>query len=214
LWGEYDSTYSPLFNNKNMALELSLTKNITDYSVLTLVDNTGAYDAGTNPTGWGAPNMALADVDYAVLTITAPDATVYTVDILADLGITYATDDLIFNVTADLLGGTLGDTLADGIWTVLYQVSDDAGVTTTDLTVAVCTYYQVQVLVFDHIALIPGFYSCQKCCSLQLKDVVIQFMLLQALIYASEYAYITEFTNILTTLQQITSFDLDLICNC
>jgi len=214
LWGEYDSTYSPLFNNKNMALELSLTKNITDYSVLTLVDNTGAYDAGTNPTGWGAPNMALADVDYAVLTITAPDATVYTIDILVDLGITYATDDLIFNVTADLLGGTLGDTLADGIWTVLYQVSDDTGVTTTDLTVAVCTYYQVQVLVFDHIALIPGFYSCQKCCSLQLKDVVIQFMLLQALIYASEYAYTTEFTNILTTLQQITSFDLDLICNC
>lgn len=197
-----------------MALTLSLTKNITNYSVLTLVDNTGAYDAGTNPGGWGSPNMALADVDYATLTITAPDTTVYTIDILVDLGIDYSTDDLIFNVTADLLGGTLGDTLADGIWTVLYEVSDDGGTTTTELTVQVPTYYQVQVLVFDNIATIPSFYTCQKCCDLKLKDIVTQFMLLQALVYASEYAYTTEFTNILTTLQQITSFDLDLICNC
>jgi len=197
-----------------MALTLSLTKNITNYSVLTLVDNTGAYAAGTNEGGWGAPNMALNAVNYAVLTITAPDTTVYTIDILVDLNINYATDDLIFNVTADLLGGTLGDTLADGIWTVLYQVSSNAGVDTTDLTVAVPTYYQVQVLVFDSIATIPSFYTCSKCCNLKLKDIVTQFMLLQALIYASEYAYITEFNNILTTLQQVTSFDLDLICNC
>jgi len=197
-----------------MALTLSLSKTITDYSVLTLVDNTGAYAAGTNEGGWGAPNMTLAGVDYAVLTITAPDTTVYTIDIIADLGIDYSADDLIFNITGSLLGGSNGDTLADGTWTVLYQVSDDAGVTTTDLTVQVLTYYQVQVLVFDSIATIPSFYTCTGCCSLKLKDIVMQFMMLQALIYASEYAYTTEFTNILTTLQQITSFDLDLTCTC
>lgn len=197
-----------------MALELSLTKNITNYSVLTLVDNTGVYDAVTNPTGWGSPNMALANVDYAHLEITTPGDVLYDIDILSDLGIDYSTDDLIFNVTADLLGGTLGDTLADGVWTVVYKVSDDAGVTTTDTTVRIATYYQVQILVFDSIATIPTFYLCKGCCSMKLKDIVIQFMMLQALVYAADYAYITEFKNILITLQQITSFDLDLICDC
>lgn len=200
-----------------MALVLSLTKTITDYSVLTLVDNTGDYDATTNPNGWGVSNTALTAVDYAHLIITDPSGNVYDVDIIADLGINFATvqsDELIYNVTADLLGGTLGNTLADGIWTVLYEVSDDAGATTTSLTVQLGTYYQVQALVFQNIATIPAFYSCNKCCTLQLKDIVTQFMMLQALIYASDYTYLTEFTNILTTLQQITSFNLDLICDC
>ena len=201
-----------------MALVLSLTKTITDYSVLTLVDNTGDYNVTTNPNGWGAPNLVLANIDYAKLTVTTPTGTVLpTIDIITDLGIDFATvlsEELVYNLTNDLLGGTLGSTIADGIWTVLYEVSDDAGVTVTSLTVQLGTYYQVQALVFQNIATIPTFYSCNKCCTLQLKDIVTQFMMLQALIYASDYTYLTEFTNILTTLQQITSFNLDLICDC
>jgi len=202
-----------------MALELSLTKNISDYSVLTLIDNTGAYNATTNPTGWGATNTALSAINYAVLVITTPGGVQCPpVDIIADLGINFATatvNDLIYNITGSMLGGTDGDTLADGIWTVHYEVSIDGGVTILeDLDTQVATYYQLQVLVFENIATIPDLYECNNCCTMKLKDIVTQFMLLQALVYAAEYSYLTEFTNILTTLQQITSFDADLICDC
>ena len=201
-----------------MALVLSLTKTITDYSVLTLVDNTGDYNVDTNPNGWGAPNLELSDIDYAKLTVTTPEGTTLpTIDIILDLGIDFSTinsDELIYNLTNDMLGGTLGSTIVDGIWTILYEVSDDSGVTTTSLTIRLGTYYRVQAEVFKNIAKIPEFYSCKRCCTLQLKDVVTQFMLLQALIYASDYTYLTEYENILTTLQQVVSFNLDLICNC
>lgn len=206
-----------------MALSLSLTKTITDYSVLTLIDNTGAYDVSTNPTGWGAPNIALSAVQYAHLLITTPSNTVAVdVDIISDLGINFATvtdEELIYNVTNDLLGGTLGSTIDDGLYTVEYRISTDASwvedaATNYTVTVQLGTYYQVQAAVFENVSTIPTFYSCSKCCSLQLKDIVTQFMLLQALIYASDYAYLTEFSNILTTLEQVLSFSTDLICNC
>lgn len=200
-----------------MALQLSLSKNITNYSVLTVIDDTGTYNVTTNPSGWGAPNLALASINYAKLIITSPSATVYTIDIIADLGINFAVvtvNDLIYNVPSSLLGGTSGSTLDDGIWTVLYEVSADAGATKTTLTVQLATYYEVQALVFTKVATVPNFYTCEKCCSIKLKDVVTQFMMLQALIYASDYSYLTEFTNILSTIEQITSFSTDLICNC
>ena len=206
-----------------MALSLSLTKTITDYSVLTLIDNTGAYDVSTNPNGWGAPNVELSDVNYAHLLITTPTSVgALDIDIVADLGIDFSTvteDELIYNVTNDLLGGTLGATLDDGIYTVEYRISTDAtgvegAVTNYTRTFQLGTYYQVQAAVFQNIATIPTFYTCSKCCSLRLKNLVTQFMMLQALIYASDYAYLTEFTNILTTLEQILSFSTDLICDC
>jgi len=207
-----------------MALSLALTKTVTDFSVLTLVDNSGNYDVDTNPTGWGAPNIELSSVQYAHLLITPPTTSQVDIDIINDLGIDFSTitsEELIYNITYDLLvsGGTAGTTLEDGIYTVTYRISTDASwvegaATNYTVTVNFGTYYVVQALVFQNVATIPNFYNCSKCCDLQLKDVVTQFMLLQALIYASEYTYLTEFSNILTTLQQVTSFDSDLICNC
>ena len=141
---------------------------------------------------------------------------------MADLGIdfnTIAEDELIYNITNDLLGGTIGSTIDDGIYEVEYRISTDntwveGAATNYTITVQLGTYYQVQAAVFENVATIPSFYSCSKCCSLQLKNVVTQFMMLQALIYASDYAYLTEFSNILTTLEQVLSFNTDLICNC
>lgn len=205
-----------------MALQLVLTKSISNYSILTLVDSTGDYDVTDNPGGWGAPNTALSAVNYAHLIIETPSGSVYDIDIEADLGIDFSTvtsDELIYNVSSDMLGRDTNELLDDGIYTIEYRISTDsswvegAG-TNFSINVAVATYFEVQKKVFESIATIPDLYSCSKCCTLQLKDIVTQYMMLQALVAASEYAYLTEFTNILTTLEQITSFDTELICNC
>jgi len=205
-----------------MALELVLTKSISNYSILTLIDSTGDYDVTDNPTGWGAPNTALSAVNYAHIIIQTPSSAVYDIDIMAGLGIDFSTissDELIYNISSDMLGKNTNELLEDGIYTIEYRISTDAtwvdgAVSNSVITAAIATYFVVQKDVFENIALIPDLYGCSKCCTMKLKDIITQYMMLQALVAASEYAYLTEFTNILTTLKQIVSFDTELLCNC
>lgn len=205
-----------------MALQLSLLKSISSYSVLTLIDNTGDYDASSNVGGWGTPNIELSEVNYAHLIINTPSNSIKDIDIIADLGIDFSTveqADLVYNIESSLLGRDLNELLEDGIYTIQYRISTDStwveGASTNySINVAVATYFEVQKKVFESIATIPDIYNCSKCCTLQLKDIVTQHMMLQSLAAAAEYAYLLEFTNILTTLQQIVSFDTELICNC
>lgn len=208
-----------------MALELVLKKSINNYSILTLVDSTGDYDATNNPGGWGGDNIALTDVNYAHILINTPSSnglTYVDIDLMGDLGIDFSTitsDELIYNIPSDMLGRNTNELLEDGIYTIEYRISTDSSwvngsAANSVINVEVATYFEVQKKVFESIAKIPDLYNCNKCCTLELKDIITQYMMLQALIAASEYSYTTEFTNILTTLQQITSFDTEIICNC
>jgi hypothetical protein len=205
-----------------MALETIITRTIVDYTTLTLVDSTGDYNVTTNPTGWGAPNIALTDVLYAHLVITTPSLTVFDIDIIGDLGLNFATvtsDELIYSIPSSLLGQLSDEILIDGVFNVEYQISTDAswvdGAATnyTNLSL-VPTWFTVQQQVFENIGTIPNLINCSKCCNIAVKDINTQFLMLQALIYASSYAYLDEFNTILTTLQQILSFDLAQVCNC
>ena len=63
-----------------MALQLSLLKSISNYSVLTLIDNTGDYDASNNVGGWGTPNIELSEVNYAHLIINTPSNSIKDID--------------------------------------------------------------------------------------------------------------------------------------
>lgn len=211
-----------------MALTLALTSSNTSTVQLTLTDSTGAYNVTTNPTGWGAPNIALTDVLYAYLVVTTPGGVVYPIDIINDLSIDFSTvayDELIYNVTHDLLGGTVGTTLPDGIYEVTYQIStrnitygdfDAIGESTTDkaLDINVMTYYTVQGQVFERIAEIPTYYKCADCDNLYVKETTTMFMLLQSLIAASTYSTTVKFELILEALQDIISFDADLDEDC
>jgi len=205
-----------------MALETIITRTITDYVTLTLVDSTGDYNVTTNTTGWGAPNIALTDVQYAHLVITTPSLTVFDIDIINDLGFDFSTitsDALIYNIPSSSLGQLSGEVLIDGIFTVEYRISTDAtwvdGAGTNYVNISsVPTWFTVQQQVFENIGTIPDLIGCSKCCNIAIKDINTQFLMLQALIYASSYAYLDEFNTILTTLQQILSFDLAKVCDC
>ena len=57
-----------------MALQLDF--NIVqsdDGSYYTIVDTTGAYDAGTNPGGWGSPNYEISDITNAEVNLEILD---------------------------------------------------------------------------------------------------------------------------------------------
>lgn len=212
-----------------MALSLKLSVSHNLINQLTLIDSTGDYDASTNTGGWGAPNTALSAVKFAYLAITDPGGTMYTVDIINDLGINFATvasDELIYNVTHDLIGGTLGNVIEDGVYEVTYMISTRVGATLNDFSPTsnpstdfetqtyAMTFYVVQGNTFDRIAEIPNYYKCGDCNCLYVKETTTIFMLLQALIAASAYSTTTNFQLILDTLEDIFAFDVDNFDDC
>ena len=97
-----------------------------------LYDTTGAYDATTDPTGWGSPNAAIADVDTATLTLTGHDGTEYDpIDVLAVLPNTSDVPYVILP-TSLAVGGvalTSTDPIPGGIWICDYQVTGISGST-------------------------------------------------------------------------------------
>jgi hypothetical protein len=83
---------------------------------LVFSETTGPYDSVYNTTGYGTPNIELADMESAILTITDPTGTISTID-LTPQG--FPTDDLI----ADGYTITSTTPLADGQWTFIYTVT-------------------------------------------------------------------------------------------
>lgn len=206
-----------------MALSLSLSQSITNYTSLTLTDASGEYNVSTNPTGWGARNIAISAVQYAHLIITMPNAVVIDVDIMTDLGIDFSTAtyaDLVYNVSYLLLTGT-DALMPDGVYNIEYRISTDASwveeaVTNYTVTANVMTYYVVQESVYNRIKLIPTYYTCSDCNNQFVKETSTIFMLLQALIASTQYSNTVRFSEILSALTDIMLFDTTNCssCNC
>lgn len=212
-----------------MALALALSNSIVNYTSLNLTDASGVYNVSTNPTGWGAPNTAISAILFAELEITLPGNTTSTVfiDIPTDLGIDFATAtyaDLVYNIPYHLLNSTTTDSLlVDGVYTVKYKLSTNAITTETwvdgaagnyYVTATIMTYYEVQESVYARIALLPSYYTCSGCDNKFVKETSTIFMLLQSLIASTQYSNTVRFTEILTTLTDILSFDSSNCTSC
>jgi len=102
-------------------------------SAINFTEKTGAYDANTNLTGWGAPNEDTTNATAATLLITGPDGTVYpTVDLFATGN--YPKDDSTsFSIPASTIGSGL-TTLADGLWEMTYSVTTGTATYTETMT--------------------------------------------------------------------------------
>lgn len=205
-----------------MALTLSLTNTISNITEFTLTDSTGNYSV-SNEGGWGSPNIAISDVEYAHLIFTTPTGILYDIDIIDDLGIDFSTatiSDLVYTVTNDMIGGVSGEVIPDGVYTVEYQISDSAtwdnGGNDYSLTLTIMSYYEVQNSVFGRIGEIPTYYNCGGCDNAYIKETSTLFMLLQSVITASGYSNTELFEIALEALQDIIEFDstLDEDCGC
>jgi hypothetical protein len=97
-------------------------KNSTDCNSILFKESTGAYNSESNDTGWGAPNILIADIQAAVLIITKPDDSQVTIDISSKFPTTNT--ELIWQITAEDLGYT--DSIEDGLYTITYKLTTDS----------------------------------------------------------------------------------------
>ena len=128
-----------------MALDLSFSiEERNDNLRITLTDTTGTYDAGSNATGWGAPNLAVTDITATggaqplelSVKITTSDGTETTyddIDLYTEFGAPTLPSDLVFALDCSMFiseGTALGtdeDEFPDGVYEFTYMV-DQGGV--------------------------------------------------------------------------------------
>ena len=106
-----------------MALKtnISLTP-ATDWKSILLDDTTGfgitGYGNNQEPVGFRSLNSSGDDIQLTKILCTAPDTTVYTVDLSAAAAYSAASDS--YTLTNTFLGEAVDDPIADGIWKVEY----------------------------------------------------------------------------------------------
>ena len=188
-----------------MALSLSISFCQSDgCKTLTITDDTGEY-SGLNQTGWGTPNIELADVSVATITITDPDDVAHVIDLVNDLGIDYLTataDTLEYDIANTYFGLGTDDKITDGIYNILYSITDTSlDVYTIERNIAI--YCNIACQINDLLKMIPEQYSCNKCNTAFINEVFECYMMYKALINAAECGSVSEFNNILAMLKKM-----------
>ena len=119
-----------------MALELKLNVCFADNcSILNIKDATGAYDLTTNPTGWGFPNLALAGIDQAFISVTPPNGNVSTTyDITTTVQSATIVDGL-FDLYSYTNSSFTSGSLVDGMYIISYNVTGGGESYTTSINV-------------------------------------------------------------------------------
>lgn len=108
-----------------MALSLTFSACLKSAcSKISITDTTDVYNASTNTTGWGSPNLQGSSVTSATITITPPGGSAQVVDVLSQIPATVTGEFTFTDITLDAY--------SDGITTIVYSVSD--GVTTYSKT--------------------------------------------------------------------------------
>jgi hypothetical protein len=98
----------------SLAPKISITNVDKIYAqTVTLKDTTGAYDAGTNPGGYGGPNYDTDDLDWALIYLRNYDDEGYSIQKLSDL-------TAILGSGQNFAGISGGGKFKDGIWEVKY----------------------------------------------------------------------------------------------
>lgn len=162
-------------------------------------ETTGAYNAETNITGWGAPNEPTSDATAATLTIELGDGTSYTIDLFATGD--FPTTDTTFEY--EILPTQIGyasddDQIDDQIITFTYSVTTDS--TTYTQVVVQAFYCQVQCCV--NTMFVELDFECD-CAQNEIDTALKAFAMLQGLKQASGCGNTTNFNNILTQLNKL-----------
>jgi hypothetical protein len=165
---------------------------------LTFVETTGAYNATSNTTGWGAPNATLASVTSAELTITLASGNSYTIDLLATTFFPTTDNTFELQLKNSDFGYVDGAKIDDQIITFTYTVIADDVTYTQNYKQAF--YCQVQCCVLSMFADIDVECDCSKD---KIDNALKAYALLKGLIYSGNCGNTTYFNNILAQLQKL-----------
>jgi len=197
-----------------MALVLTIsTLQQTSCTELVITDSTGAWTAG-NTTGWSVSggsgsNIVIDDssVTTATLTLTNPAGTEYIINLMDTTtwqAITPYTSGAPFDSSVDpanltfTLDSTYMGTATDGIWTIVYYVTDGVDEATSTYTQAF--FCNVKCCVFALLATLPEYYDCQSCDNKYIDNTVTIWGLYKALEIAACSATTDRFDEILASL--------------
>ena len=141
-------------------------------------NNVGTRFVGSGTSSLGAGDElspvtpTFAEIDAATLdtTITGVDevATAKTqVDLLSEFGPFASQDDLVYTITAALLGDTADTELVDGLYALTYSITysgDGVGTKTDTLNTTILVYGQVKVATYEKLRAISTLYMCTDNC--------------------------------------------------
>jgi len=114
----------------------------------------------------------IAEIVTATLdtTITGVDETATAkdqVDLVSEFGAFVTQDDLVYTITAALLGDTADGELVDGLYELTYTITysgDGVGVKTDTLVTTILVYGQVKVATYEKLRAISTNYMCTNGC--------------------------------------------------
>lgn len=110
-----------------MALQVDFTAcQSRDCKSLDIEDETGLYDATTNPTGFGGINPSVSDVDVATIIVENPEGDTFEIDVYPTLP---NTDGVKFTINNTDIGLEATDEIPDGLYLITYTVSGVFGST-------------------------------------------------------------------------------------
>lgn len=163
---------------------------------------TGAYSI-TNTGGYGTPNPALNTAISAVLEVTTPSNIIYTFNLFTESPSWPTTDTTQeFIIYADDLGGSAGDSIPDGQYTLTYTVGFPASVE-YDNTIVKLLYCQAKCCVYTMYADIDDI-TCD-CCADQTLKANKANTLYQSLVAAACRGNSISFNKILTAINKLCS---------
>lgn len=105
-------------------------------------------------TGLNVGAIATATLDVTVNKSDGTTDVKSQVDLKATFGPFVTQADMLYTITAAMLGDTAGSLLEDGVYDLEYKIDGD----TLNVSVLVCG--QIKVLVYDKLRLIPTNYMC------------------------------------------------------
>jgi hypothetical protein len=151
--------------------------NFTLYGAPDNVVGTRFVGSGTSTLGTGDSLLPVtptfAEITAATLdtTITGVDSIAVAkdqVDLLSEFGPFASQDDLVYTITAAMLGDAIGSVLEDGLYELVYKFSymgDGVVNTKTDtLTVTILVYGVVKVATYEKLRSINVLYMCTDGC--------------------------------------------------
>ncbi len=92
---------------------------------LKFIEETGIYNTITNTTGYGAPNASIPSILTAVLTITGPNNTSYTIDLFATTLFPSTTNLIEYTIPLSQYGSPTN--IIDGQWRFNYKITEISG---------------------------------------------------------------------------------------
>lgn len=178
-----------------------------DSQNIVFTDTTGAYDAVTNLTGWGAPNMDLGNVQQVQIVIIAPDGVTYTIDSDVLAGFLPNSTNGSFMINMSHLGGTSGTTMMQGLYNIEYRVlvSLDGG-SGTWLTQRkfIFAYSTIKCCVHKMLAALD---MCDDCpCDSEKQNALEAYTLYKAMLYASSCGSITKADKIFKQVSRLCNY--------